>query len=137
MLQKSVLWLLILVMLVKTSVLPCAAMSEPQPSMMSTATSVQLLTSESAHQHCADYAVEITEAVGEHAAPLADTEHSQTGTHYCYSCHSCGAAAAMMVASELWHASLYTDQSAYFRLPKPPLVWLASPERPPKLVQQA
>jgi len=131
MLQKSVLWLLILVMLVKTSVLPCAAMSEPQPIMMPTATSVQLLMSESAHQHCTDY------AVGEHLAPLADTEHSQTSKHYCYSCHSCGAAVAMMVASEFWRTSLFTEQSPDFRRPKPPLVWLALAERPPKPSKQA
>jgi len=137
MLQKSVLWLLILVMLVKTSVLPCAAMSEPQPIMMSTATSVQLLMPESGHQHCADDAVELAEAVGEHAAPLADSEHSQTGKHYCYSCHSCGAAVAMMVASEFWRTSLFTEQSPDFRRPKPPLVWLALAERPPKLSKQA
>lgn len=131
MLQKSVLWLLILVMLVKTSVLPCAAISGPQPMMMPSATSVQLLMPESAHQHCAD------DAVVEYVAPLADTEQGQTGKHYCYSCHSCGAAVAMMVASEFWHASLFTEKAPDFRLPKPPLVWLASPERPPKPTNQA
>jgi cytochrome c5 len=132
MLQKSVLWLLILVMLVKTSVLPCAAMSGPQP-MLLTATSVQLLTASSQHQHCADDAAI---AGSEHLASTESTEQNETGNHFCYSCHSCGAAGAMMVAAKIRHANRFTEHSPQLMQPNPPLVWLALPERPPKPADQ-
>lgn len=136
MLQKALLWLLILVMLVKTSVLPCAAMSVmtvSQQTVLPPAASGQLVMSGSAHQHCADDAAVVGSA---HLAPTESTEQNQTGKHSCYSCHSCGAAVAMMVAAQIRHASRFTEHSPQLMQPNPPLVWLALPERPPKPADQ-
>ena len=148
MLQKLLLWLLIIAMLVKTSVLPCAAMSEI--SSVPSAVSTHQVDSHAQHQphslsqpltqmppHCAAMSTASSEQYMLSAELLvSDTpEPRALVQHDCHSCHSCGTASSMMVASVLLQTQLYPEIVPQFILPTPPLVWLALPLRPPKPVQ--
>lgn len=147
MLQKFLLWLLIIAMLVKTSVLPCAAMSEMSGVPSSVLT--HQVDSHAQHQphslaqplaqmtpHCTAMSTATSDQHMLSAELLVSdtTEPRDLAQHDCHSCHSCGAASSMMVASVLLQTQLYPEIVPQFMLPTPPLVWLALPLRPPKLV---